>query len=353
MYQMRHQIIKKSLYNLPFSSIIIKYDYFIEGIVDFTLRENDNLLDIVVVSQDEILCTTSKSLKLYNLKNKSITPFKDSGNITHLKLLSDKRIITYDTKYLKMWELTNFECPEHVFTHHTPYAYHIPLIKDIHVLPNNTLALYGNNNVIKIWDLHMEISFLDGHTQIVTCIYVLPNGKLVSGSKDNTLKIWNLSTYECEHTLIGHTREILTIGVIRDMICSTSEDATIRLWSYTECIKVIKCKLHIVKTLNCGNKLFCLDRYNTKGSAVKVWNIDTEIRERLLKGNKCRIIDIQLLPNDQIIGSSGEGFIIWHLTRKTRDSEWTSTTYLNNFKIRILPDGTIVGISQNYLFVWR
>jgi WD40 repeat protein len=76
---------------------------------------------------------------------------------------------------------------------------------------------------------------LEGHSDAVTALQVSPDGQsIVSSSNDMTLRIWSFT--ETRHVLGGHTDWISTIAISPNgqLIASGSRDQSVRLWQLSD-----------------------------------------------------------------------------------------------------------------------
>ena len=106
-------------------------------------------------------------------------------------------------------------------------------------LPNGQLAA-GSGNDINIWDplnnVAAPIITLTGHTSYVFGLVLSPDASLLaSSSQDTTVKLWsytNLST--ALKTLTGHTNRVTALCFVSNQIlASGSYDLSIKIWNIT------------------------------------------------------------------------------------------------------------------------
>ena len=116
----------------------------------------------------------------------------------------------------------------------------------------------GRDCAIIVWNAEdgTRMSTLDGHYESVRRLLPFyleqesgPALQIASGSSDLTVKvsdhsqstavklsscqIWDVAGEVCSHTLVGHLRLIscLAIDPTSNVLCTGSQDSTIRLWS--------------------------------------------------------------------------------------------------------------------------
>ena len=325
---MRKQIITRSLHNIPFISLILKYDYYIESKMQNRLKEQSSpsfINNIRIVSKDQVLVGTSMGeLKLVNLVTGKRHSFNREDTFIYFELLnSDQVITTHDTKIVKIWSLENLTVPQHVFKINKSMT-------DIAMLPNSKFILYRSAQDISIFNSTGTVRILEGHSREITC-FASMNNKLISGSYCGELKMWNLETQELEANLEGHISKINSIVIMGDLVCSSSMDDTIRIWNNAQCIKVIHTKTKKIIALS-NNKIISSDL----NKSISVWNIDGEKELQIQIEHN----NIKLLPNNQLISISFDGFKIWDLDTGKCVTTWTYKKQLKKFDVTILPEGS-------------
>ena len=333
---MRKQIITKSLDTLPFISVILSYDYYVERKLQKRLK-GDNfsyINDVRVVSKDEVLvCDSMGYLKLINLVTGVRQSFNRENMFYKFELLNSSQIVAvHSEKLIKIWSLDNFTTPQYVFPSISNYIF---------VLPNSKFILYGFTDYITIRDDQEALVTLGGHDRNITCLALMGN-KLISGSNNGELKIWNLETEELEANLEGHTNSINTIAVMGNLFCSGSSDKTIRIWNNKECIKTIHTEVE---------KIIALDKMrfiSTVFDNINIWNINglKELHIRIKHNN------IKLLPNNQLLIVLDNGFKIWDLDTDKSVTTWTYGKPLKSFDVNILPDSKILLTINNDLAIF-
>jgi WD40 repeat protein len=99
----------------------------------------------------------------------------------------------------------------------------------------NILASSGWEKMIRIWNIKDRTCIVATETVNKENIkYLLPlgNNYLASCARDYKVNIWNIKSGKCEATLKGHTRDVLSLGLLgKTTILSGSIDGTIRAWT--------------------------------------------------------------------------------------------------------------------------
>lgn len=298
---MRKQIIAVKL-KLPFSTLIEKYDYYIEGkstkilsnlTVESALFISDQLL--LIEKKRESLQRHS-DLFIYNIENKELKHVFE--RISLFTLLPDKRIIViYEDIFVKIYDLTVFQKEIKLSGY----------IREILILPNGKVILYGRK--IFIWDLQDEIIQL-GDDEYIRSICLFED-KLVTGSQTHQIKIWNLQTLTCETILEGHQETVDNLLVSDKSIISTSLDGQMRIWRDGVCQKTIKS--FIDKVLVIEDKIITSFECEKVSINMKVWSVKNGSFLGILKGHNTYISVIEVLPNNQLISGCYSFFKIWDL----------------------------------------
>jgi len=141
-----------------------------------------------------------------------------------------------DDMSIKLWGWNqDFECTQ-FFEGHSHYVMQVKFNpKD-----TNNFASGSLDRTIKVWALGSPVPHytLEGHENGVNCIDYYPSGDkpyILSGADDKTVKIWDYQTKSIVHSLDGHTHNVCAVlfHPKLPLICSASEDGTVRLWQST------------------------------------------------------------------------------------------------------------------------
>lgn len=338
---MRKELISKLL-NVPFISILLKYDYYIKCTL-VSKHKMPIMKEVIVTSNDQIIIHSNKGIELYDLNNiqKSIGFFEGSRHVTHIKLIPNNRIITYNGRYFQVWNIDTLKIEHQIVDNYWGYMIDICIVSD------NTIAIYEvNKNDIKVWHFEKEPIILKGHLEPV--IHVLPfKDKLLSASDDDTLKIWNLNTGKSEFRLQGHEHAITDVNIMENLILSSSVDKSIRIWNSSGiCKGIIETTDTVKKILVYENRIITI---NSHDKDIRVWNIES-ICEATLTGHKYDIDDIQLLPNNDIISSSlvNNELRIWDISTYRCINTWNI-----NYKNFIVHNQKLIVYDTHNISIWH
>ena len=139
------------------------------------------------------------------------------------------------------------------------------------------------------------------------------NDKIVSGLRDNTIKIWDKKSFECTHTMSGHTGSVLCLQYDKNIIVSGSSDTTVRVWDLKTGMNVQTLHNHKEAVLHLrfmdGIMVTC-----SKDRQIIVWDMHspTDIQlKRALNGHRAAV---NVVDFDQryIVSASGDRTIkVW------------------------------------------
>jgi platelet-activating factor acetylhydrolase IB subunit alpha len=161
---------------------------------------------------------------------------------------------------------------------------------------------------------------LKGHRDNVTSVRFHPNHEIVcSASEDATIRVWDFEQGRVERTLKGHT------GAVRDiafdskgtLLVSCSNDLTIKIWDFTSsytCTKTLHGHDHTISSVRftpAGDQIVSCSRDNS----IKIWETATGYCKQTLLGHSkwVRRIDISNDGTLVISGSMDQSARIWDL----------------------------------------
>jgi WD40 repeat protein len=225
-----------------------------------------------------VIGDTSGQIKIYNSSSLSLVNSlkAHSYQINNIKQ-SPFNTIYYatcsDDRTVKIWNVSS----SFNWTHITTYSQHSSAVYALEWLDNDTLASASYDTTIKLWspttgqtkrtiqtnqkvlslkllntNIHLAaglgtgdiniynindgnlVSSLKGHTDYVRDLIQLSADLLASSSDDKTVRIWSLTTNTCKFILTGHTDWVFGLKQITpSILASGSRDATIKLWDTT------------------------------------------------------------------------------------------------------------------------
>ena len=355
---------RKNFIDLPFKSIIEKYDYYFKGKVDFIICELKEPNPRGIIYQMKVLkdgrVVTNKpgtnDLLIWNLKTKEveITLSGHTKSLMMIEVLNDNRIVSlsYD-RTIKIWNSYTGQC-EHTLN---AFRFTYMLISDNdQIITQETL---NGIDVLKVWNPDTGICELSiPNNKIILRIMTL-NNKLIFTSDDfinkiYEIKIWDLDSKTYIQT-IGHPENHVSdlMKFEENRICRNFSNNTCRIWN------IITGECEIIKTNDDPGLFPCLilpDKRMIGGeSSGNITVLNCEEREITLSGHLKAIKLLKLLPDGRLISNSTDGIIkIWNL--ESYDCELTLNVHKTKINcLEILPDGRIItgGGDDNKFIVWK
>lgn len=198
-----------------------------------------------------------------------------------------------DDMTIKLWDWDrNFDCTQ-FFEGHSHYV----MMVRFNPKDTNTFASASLDRSIKVWGLGSPVPHytLEGHERGVNCIDYYPSGDkpyILSGADDRTVKIWDYQTKSIVHSLDGHSHNICSVMFHPKLplICSASEDGTVRLWQSTT--------YRAETTLNYGME--------------RAWALAaTRETTKLAIGFDEGCVVIELGSDDPVVSMDGTGKVVW------------------------------------------
>jgi len=208
-----------------------------------------------------------------------------------------------DDMTIKCWDWDRgFDCTQ-LFEGH---AHYVMMVK-FNPKDTNTFASASLDRSIKIWGLGSPLPHytLEGHERGVNCVDYYPSGDkpyILSGADDRTVKIWDYQTKSIVHSLDGHTHNICSVlfHPKLPLICSASEDGTVRLWQSTT--------YRAETTLNYGME--------------RTWALAaTRETTKLAIGFDEGCVVVELGSDDAVVSMDGTGKVVW-----SKNNEIQTTT---------------------------
>lgn len=161
---------------------------------------------------------------------------------------------------------------------------------------------------------------LKGHRDNVTAVRFHPDLELVcSASEDATVRVWDFEQGRVERTLKGHT------GAVRDLafdpkgvlLATCSNDLTIKLWDFTSsysCVKTLHGHDHTISSVRFtpnGDQIVSCSRDNS----IKIWETATGYCQKTFTGHTkwVRRVDVSADGTLLISGAMDQTARIWDL----------------------------------------
>ena len=349
---------RKNFIDLPFKSVIEKYDYYLEGKINFILCEFTNpsfkYRKMKVFKNGRVVINKPNTydLLIWNLETRKvdITLSGHTKSIISIKILNDNRIISfsYDGS-IKIWNSYTGQCE---YTLKASRFTSMMISENNHII---TLEKLNNMDIIKVWDPDTGICELEISNNKMLITIITLNDKLMFTLEDfynsiHEIKIWDLNSKTYIQTITYPENYITKLMKFdENRIFREFSDNTFRFWN------VITGECEIIKKENSSDLYPCLilpDKRIIRGTNdghIIIWNYG-EI-EKTLIGHSKNIKSLKLLPDRRLISNSIDGVIkIWNL--ESYKCELTFNTNTIN-SIKILPNGGIITNENNKFVVWK
>ncbi|KAL1550920.1 protein JINGUBANG-like [Salvia divinorum] len=163
---------------------------------------------------------------------------------------------------IKIWRTSDFKCVESVQNAHDDAINAVVLSGDGHVYTGSA------DRRIKVWRIdgidqkHSLVSTLEKHKSAVNALALSGDGAvLYSGACDRSIIVWErdggAAHMAVAGALRGHTKAILCLAVVGEVLCSGSADKTVRVWrrgsgNGYSCLAVLEGHRNPVKCLTAG-----------------------------------------------------------------------------------------------------
>ncbi|KAI3685175.1 hypothetical protein L6452_34411 [Arctium lappa] len=189
---------------------------------------SDRALKLLVPKHHVQVRRHKKSTWVHHLDTVSALAVSNDGSLLYS--------VSWD-KTLKIWQTTDFKCLQSV-----PNA-HDDAINAITLSSNGDIYTGSADKRIKIWrklpsensrDVLRLVSTLEKHKSGINALALSSDGNMLySGASDRSIVVWETNSGDgtvAVGGLRGHTKAVLCLTVVSDLVCSGSADETIRIW---------------------------------------------------------------------------------------------------------------------------
>ncbi|ETO31965.1 WD-40 repeat protein [Reticulomyxa filosa] len=200
-----------------------------------------------------------------------------------------------DDKTIRLWDIETSKSL-HIFNghEHCVWCVDISPLQGNNDNKSNNIGVIGGNGyticsgsddkTIRIWDIETtkQSIMFEGHTHWINSVKYEPNesgNTILSGSFDKSVRLWDIRSGQQTQVFNGHISCVRTveyspfvvnnieIGGNSNVICSGSDDGTIRFWD----IRSNKSELHIIKGDNKEDyRINCLKFLQLKKTAKEI-----------------------------------------------------------------------------------
>lgn len=169
-------------------------------------------------------------------RHKKCTWVHHVDTVSALALSMDEQLlysVSWD-RTLKIWRTADFKCLESVRNAHDDAINAVAASVDGYIYTGSA------DKKIKIWKKNMEekkhclVGSLEKHNSGINALALSSDGSvLYSGASDRSIVVWEKDSggiMEVVGALRGHSKSILCLAVVEDVIFSGSADQSIRIW---------------------------------------------------------------------------------------------------------------------------
>ncbi|KAJ4959673.1 hypothetical protein NE237_019583 [Protea cynaroides] len=232
-------------------------------------------------------------------RHKKCTWVHHNDTISVLALSHDASLlysVSWDRTF-KIWRTSDFKCLESVANAHDDAINALALSNDGYIYTGSA------DTKIKVWrklpdnKKHSLVTTLEKHKSTVNALALTTDGSvLYSGACDRSILVWKKDSSAAVAgeengnmvvvgALRGHTKAILCLTVVSDLVCSGSADKTVRIWrrgieNSHYCLAVLEGHRRPVKCITAA-----VDRYesltmNSNSASYLVYSgsLDCDIR---------------------------------------------------------------------------
>ncbi|KAJ8773747.1 hypothetical protein K2173_006397 [Erythroxylum novogranatense] len=200
----------------------------------------------------------------------------------------------------KVWRTSDFKCLESVRNAHED------AINAIDLSSEGLVYTGSADKKIKVWKKlsgekrHSLMATMEAHKSAVNALALSPDGSvLYSGACDRSILVWKREAgvaidagglrMVVAGALRGHSKAILCLAIVSDLVCSGSADNTVRIWRATKenycCLAVlqghtkpIKCITAAIDTNNGSDSCTsCVVYSGSLDCDIKIWKIQVSI----------------------------------------------------------------------------
>ena len=192
-----------------------------------------------------------------------------------------------------------------------------------------------------------------GNNEIISSCIFTPNMKQsITGTEKGNIFVWNFKPQMRPFKFSGHKGAItdLAINPLGDMIASSSEDQTVRLWTNAVRAqnKVLKCHPSPIRSVDFSSTgKFLMTGSNDK--TIKIFDLYPKFHFlSTYKGHSNWVRCSRFSPDNRLIGSCGDdnAVIIFDVEQKTVKYRFLDhSSHVNS--CRFSPDGTIIASAGN------
>ena len=270
-----------------------------------------------------------------------------------------------DDKTIRVWNYSSKKC-QFTLTGHKDYVRTVQFHKEL-----SWIISCGDDMTIRIWNWlnRTLLSTASGHDHYVMSAFFHPNQDwIVSASLDSTIRIWDYSVlrkkfFEARsaqfevialdvtmiHKLEGHERGVnwAIFHPTLNLICSASDDKTIRIWKYANSTwsEVDALRQHSNNVSCCvfHSKLDYVIS-DSEDKTLRLWDLDNKsVVSKITKENE-RFWVVASHPNISLYAAGSDGGFIVFKCEETRIPSVPfngCVVFFQNYSLKLWKNGTV------------
>ena len=220
----RKVLIKFCFTNLSFSASIAKYDYFVEGKLNYILSEEEPIghyYRIIALNDGRIISNyeTNDDLVIWDLKNRNFKTLPLDNAIYDFAALDNKIVVTSSKGTAKVWNVDTLEC-EQTLHGHEDYVISISLYDKVLITADNSSII-----VWKLLDNKYIVDYVIDYDGLEDFI-VLKNNKILAYNS-RSFSIYNQGRLEKS---FDTRRRITDLAELKDNRIAISSGDKIRIY---------------------------------------------------------------------------------------------------------------------------
>lgn len=340
----RHTIINNAV-DLSFVPVV-KYDFYLEGIVDVIGTSQYSIQNVVQLSPTKILCILYLHIEVFNLHTKELQTRMIGKRSTSVVVINSSKI-AYGTLNGDIYiQDTRLKKSQTILTGHTRK------VTFVFNLPYGRLVSGSLDGTVRIWNYHELLKTLrTGLGDDITCgVLLRGTSRLITGAQDSSIQVWDLHNETFEFFLGGHHSSIVDINTFADGRVISASTGHVLVWD----LNSTKLPLELTYAFNLVTNIVIVNDNSFvcgySDNNLRVWNV-VKRNYIILHGHTDTITCVAILPNGQIISGSVDGTLrIWNQHTGICERILYSESVMS---ILIMDDILITGGENGIVNTWK
>lgn len=297
-------ITKNVILSGGFDGCIRVWDF--EGKLERTIKDFNGAVTDIYITKDHqkmVFACNPRTIYIYDLNTYTEIKKLDSVNfrVNDIFLTNDeKRLIAAGNRTIGQWNFNTFVFEKAIEGFESEITSQI-------ISPNKRMIIFATTDCkLKVWDFKRGLVLQNQlHKKHITELIMLSdNLTIISASKDKFIIVFNLKTRKIIHKLKAHSDWInaLAINNKENLLLSASDDNTIKVWNFPDCILKQTFQLELSCSIY-GLTLFSNENLLIAGGNNKkiyLWNLEKEQSELMAVVNG-KIMGLKISPDDHFL----------------------------------------------------